>query len=109
MKKGGTLMTYRNYPLSFKLKIVQEFLLNKNAKGMQSKIAKKYGISNYSVSNWVRKYKNTVMNQEIDVKHANCMAFANNKEHSLLIENEILKSIIIKKEIELNQLRNKLG
>ncbi|MHC5323590.1 transposase [Priestia megaterium] len=102
-------MTYRSYSLSFKLEVVREFMVNKKVKGIQSKIAKKYGISNYSVSTWVEKYKDTFVSQETYMNSFNCLESAKCTEHSLIVENEILKSIIIKKEIELNQLKNQLS
>ncbi|MEW4210696.1 helix-turn-helix domain-containing protein [Priestia megaterium] len=100
-------MSHNKYSLPFKLTIVTEYMMNKKTKGIQAKLANKYGISKNSVGNWIKKYQETVNTKASNLNKAyNEHLFPSNQD-SLLIENTILKSIIVEKEIELNQLRNR--
>lgn len=89
-----------SYPHSFKLKVVSEVISNENKKGVQTKVAKKYGISNFAVYSWVKKYRDEVELTKENLKPIETIA---NKVEQ---ENEVLKSIIILKELEIRQLMN---
>ncbi|MFE4115789.1 hypothetical protein [Priestia sp. YIM B13448] len=92
-------MAYNKYPLAFKLKIITELIMNEKTKGIKSKLAKKYGVSEYSVRNWAVQYRENIDFQINDEKQSF------NQKPSVLVENEVLKAIIIQKEIEINELR----
>lgn len=98
-------MGYARYPLSFKLKIVTEVILNEEKKGIQSKVATKYGISNFSVSNWVKKYRNQVELRSGDKENTNSKS-VERTPNIVEQENELLKSILIQKEFEIKLLKN---
>lgn len=97
-------MARAHYPHSFKLKVVSDVILNEDKKGIQSKIANKYGISIFSVSNWVKKYGNEV--KLTNDKANNESELAETAPNTSKQENEILKSIITQKELEIKYLKN---
>lgn len=97
-------MAYARYPQSFKLKIVKEVIQNKRMKGIKSRIADKYGISIISVSNWVKEFKDKIdfpdNGSENESKSTETLI------NKVLEENEVLKSVIIQKELEIKQIKN---
>lgn len=89
------------YPLVFKLKVVSDFIDSggESVYGIQSRIAKKYGISLYSLKKWVELYQSSLV--ETKPPYINT-----NELESLREENKELRNTIAEKELQFNNLKN---
>ncbi|PNE08464.1 transposase [Priestia megaterium] len=98
-------MSRSGYPLPFKLKIVAEAIINSQTKGIKSQLARKYGVSNYSISKWIHKYEENI---NLETIHGEDRKASYDSRAKLAAENKVLKSILVEKELELNKLKELL-